>query len=139
MALMITACGTELDLKAVATGIKESVSIYNVLWQWESTVTPVEKIMVQNPERYTVLFSEEGKVSMQFDCNRGGGDFTVSKNRLSFGPLMSTRMACPEGSLDSVFMKDLQQVASFFTKDGKLYLELPMDSGTMCFRPAGRE
>ena len=50
--------------------------------------------------------------------------------------LISTRMACPPDTLDGPFMRDLQRVSSFFVEDGHLYLELPMDSGTMKFRPA---
>jgi len=47
----------------------------------------------------------------------------MSTGRLSFGSLLSTRMACPPDSLDSPFMKDLQRVVSFFLENGKLYLE----------------
>ena len=35
-------------------------------------------------------------------------------------------------------MRDLQRVTSFFVHNGRLYLELPNDSGTMKFR-AGRQ
>lgn len=48
------------------------------------------------------------------------------------GPV--ARMACPPDSLDRSFTRDLWRVASFFTEDGNLYLELPYDSGTMKFR-----
>ncbi len=48
---------------------------------------------------------------------------------------MSTRMACAPDSLDTVFMRDLQRVVSFFLRNGRLYLELPYDSGTLKFRP----
>jgi heat shock protein HslJ len=112
-------------------------SVLNKTWQWVSTITPVEKIAVSNPERYTIIFTEDGKLQARFDCNRGGGEFKISPGKLSFGPLMSTRMACPEDSLDGLFIRDLQRVTSFFVQDGLLYLELPYDSGTMKFRPEG--
>jgi heat shock protein HslJ len=105
-------------------------------WQWVSTITPMEKICVPNPENYTILLTAEGKLQAKFDCNGGGGNFTIAEGKLSFGPLLSTRMACPPGSLDSQFVRDLQRVDSFFTQDGVLYLELPYDSGTMRFRMA---
>ena len=105
-------------------------------WQWESTITPVEKITVPNPDRYTILLTEKGRLQARFDCNRGGGDYKISAGKLSFGPLMSTRMACPPGTLDGPYTRDLQRVVSFFVQDGNLYLELPYDSGTMRFRPA---
>lgn len=110
-------------------------SVLNKTWQWEATITPVEKITVPNPERYTILLGEDGKVQARFDCNRGGGEYKISAGNLSFGPLLSTRMAFPPDSRDGPFMRDLTQVVSFFMEDGHLYLELPFDSGTMKFRP----
>jgi len=112
-------------------------AILNKTWQWESTITPVEKIAVPAPERYTIILQADGRAQVRFDCNRGGGEFKISPGKLSFGPLLSTRMACPPDSLDSAFMRDLQRVISFFVDSGTLYLELPYDSGTMKFRPEG--
>jgi heat shock protein HslJ len=105
-------------------------------WKWVSTVTPVEKITAAAPERYTILLQEDGNVRVRFDCNKGRGKYTLSEGRISFGPLMSTRMACPPDTQDASFMRDLQRVASFFIERGELYLELPVDSGTMRFRQA---
>jgi len=137
------------DLKQIETELKsgtrlfpeaerstDSRQVLNKTWQWELTITPVEKIDVPNPERYTILLTAEGKVQARFDCNRGGGNYEISEGKLSFGPLMSTRMACPPDTLDAPFMRDLQRVASFFVENGNLYLELPFDSGTMKFRSA---
>jgi heat shock protein HslJ len=103
-------------------------------WEWEATITPIETTTVTNPDRYTILLKDDGKVQARFDCNRGGGDYGISAGRVSFGPLLSTRMACPPDSLDGLYMRDLQRVVSFFIQDGKLYLELAADSGTMRFR-----
>jgi heat shock protein HslJ len=105
-------------------------------WEWVGTITPVEKITVSNPERYTISLTDDGKLQARFDCNRGGGEYKISAGKLSFGPLLSTRMACPPGTLDGPYMRDLQRVVSFFIQDGDLYLELPLDSGTMLFRAA---
>jgi heat shock protein HslJ len=110
--------------------------VLNQTWQWESTITPVEKITVPEPVRYTLLLESDGKAQVRFDCNRGGGNYEISEGKLLFGPLMSTRMACPEDSLDGPFARDLDRVVSFFIDNGHLYLELPYDSGTMKFRPA---
>jgi heat shock protein HslJ len=112
-------------------------TILDKTWQWESTITPAEKITVPAPERYTIFLQADGRAQMRFDCNRGSGGFKISPGQLSFGPLLSTRMACPPDSLDSAFMRDLQRVVSFFVDNGTLYLELPYDSGTMKFCPEG--
>jgi len=105
-------------------------------WQWESTVTPAVKTAPMNPERYTIRLSENGRLLARFDCNSGGGSYQISAGSLSFGPMFSTRMACGPDSLDTVFMQDLGRADSFFVEDGKLYLRLKSDSGTMRFRPA---
>lgn len=119
--------------QAMETSADDSAEILNKTWQWEATVTPVEKIAVAHPERYTIHFAEDGKLQAQFDCNSGGGSYTLSGRNISFGPMLSTRMACPEDSQDLVFMRDLQRVNSFFLQEDKLYLELPYDSGTLRF------
>jgi heat shock protein HslJ len=113
--------------------------VLGTTWQWAETVTPAERIEVPQPERYTILLSADGKAQIRFDCNRGGGSYDISAGRLSFGPLISTRMACPQDSLDGPFMRNLQRVVSFFVQEGLLFLELPYDSGTMRFRPAPQD
>ncbi len=107
--------------------------IMNKTWQWEATVTPVETITAAAPERYTLFLGDDGRAQVGFDCNRGGGEFTISPGRLSFGPMMSTHMACPEDSQDARFAADLQRAALFFVEDGFLYLDLVYHSGTMRF------
>ena len=111
-------------------------AVLNITWYWESTISPVEKIMVSEPEHYAFILKDDGKVNAKFDCNRGGGNYQISEGKLSFGPLISTRMACPQDSLNMIFMRDLQRVNSFYMQDGSLFLELPLDGGTMKFKTA---
>ena len=136
LGMVIVGCAATSALPDENTRSKDPQSVLNKTWQWVSTITPVEKIEVPNPERYTIMLADDGKLQARFDCNRGGGEYKISAGKLAFGPLMSTRMACPPDSLDGPFMRDLQRVTSFFLQDGLLYLELPYDSGTMRFRPA---
>jgi heat shock protein HslJ len=106
------------------------------IWQWESWTSPVETFDVATPERYTLQLMPDGSVHARFDCNRGGGPYTIGEGRLAFGPLRSTRMACPPDTLGNRFSAELARVTSFFLEDGTLYLELPVDSGTMRFGAA---
>jgi heat shock protein HslJ len=119
--------------------VRDPDALRGVTWQWVGTVTPVERVEVPQPERYTLRFDGTGRVEALFDCNHGGGTYEVSANNIALGPLISTRKACPEGSLDARFMRDLGEVRSFFLEDGELFLELPVDSGTLRFRPAPEE
>lgn len=111
-------------------------SAVNRTWQWQMTITPENKITVAQPERYTILLDSEGKLQAKFDCNSGGGDYRISKGRISFGPLISTRMACPPDTQEALFIRDLQRVHSFFVEKGSLYLEVPLEGRIMQFRSA---
>jgi heat shock protein HslJ len=102
-------------------------------WHWEATVTPVEQIGTANPERYTLDLQPGGVALVRADCNRGRGSYEISEGRIKFGPIATTRMACPPESLDSRYLKDLQRATIFFVEGGKLFFDLPADSGTMRF------
>ena len=133
--LVLAGCTAGMSSEQSARS-KDPQMVLGRTWQWVSTVTPIEKITVTASERYTILLQEDGRVRARFDCNKGGGTVALSEGRISFGPLMSTRMACPSDTQDALFMRDLQRVQSFFLENGELYLELPADSGTMRFHPA---
>ena len=39
----------------------------------------------------------DGQAEVQFGCNSGGGPVEVTEDTLTFGPMMSTKMACEAG------------------------------------------
>ena len=49
--------------------------------------------------RATLEFDEAGRASGKGSCNRYSGSVTLSGDRISFGPLLSTKMACVEEAL----------------------------------------
>ncbi|HNJ75133.1 MAG TPA: META domain-containing protein [Azospira sp.] len=131
---LVTACASKPG--PLPARSKDPTMITGTTWQWEETQTPVEKITSPAPDRYTLLLLPDGRANSRFDCNRGGGSYRiVEPGRISFGTMATTMMACPPGSLDRRFAKDLGQAGGYFVEGGKLYLELPADSGTMRFRP----
>jgi heat shock protein HslJ len=134
--MVIAACAAGRPLGS-ATRNTEPKSLLNKTWQWTATMAAGETITVPNPENYTIHLMDDGRLQARFDCNRGGGRYAISDGTLSFGPMMSTRMACPPDSLDAAFMRDLQRVAAFFIENGTLCLVFPEDGGTMRFRPEG--
>ena len=132
--LLLTGCITMNNEPAVRTYNPEK--LINTTWEWIETVTPVRTITANQPERYTLKLLDDGKVQARFDCNRGGGRYTASEGRISFDQLFSTRMACMPDSQDAVYMKNLNLITTFFIEGETLYLEMPIDSGTMKFRKA---
>jgi heat shock protein HslJ len=108
------------------------------VWEWTRTTGPAAATEVPEPERYTLNLLPDRKALIRFDCNRGGGSYEMEESRLSFGPLVSTLIACPEDSLDDRYMEDLKRVVAFRMRGEALELELADDSGTMAFRLARR-
>jgi heat shock protein HslJ len=108
--------------------------LLNTQWQWIETITPIETITATNPQSYSLTLLSNGKAQLLVDCNRGGGTYEASEGKLSFGQIFSTRMACEPGSQDTIFIRDLSRITSFFIEGDDLYLEMPVDGGTLHFR-----
>lgn len=63
----------------------------------------------------------DGKVMGTTGCNRLNGTYTTTGNNIAFGPLLTTKMACP-GTGETQFVQALSEVSSFKIMNLKLYL-----------------
>lgn len=61
----------------------------------------------------------EKKVNGNSSCNNFSGNVKIDGNAISFGPMMSTKMAC-QGNGEQVFFKNLERVTSFDVQDAML-------------------
>jgi para-nitrobenzyl esterase len=87
--------------------------------------------------RYTIGFGESEVLHVRFDCNRGRGSWKSSgPGQLEFGPLALTRAMCAPGSLHDQLVRQWPYVRSYLLKDGRLFLSLMADGGTIEFEPA---
>ena len=103
---------------------------------WElMTVTAADDSMttVDEPARYTVQFLSEGQLAGTADCNSIQGDYALDGNSLTIGPLLTTRVGCPAGSLGNDFTGWLAAVASYELEDDTLRLML-RDGGVLEFQ-----
>lgn len=104
-------------------------------WQWIQTIYEGDMVVLANdPSRYTLTFNADGTVGVQLDCNSGGSSYTVDGSSLTFGPIVSTKMACADSSQANVFAEDLAAVNSYVIADGNLHLTTSTD-GVMEFAP----
>lgn len=63
------------------------------------------------------------------------GKYSVAPDReITLKPIALSRAMCPKGSLSDRFAKEVGRATSYFLQDGDLFLELPVDSGTLRFR-----
>ncbi|MCW5912051.1 MAG: META domain-containing protein [Cyclobacteriaceae bacterium] len=63
----------------------------------------------------------DGKIIGTTGCNRLSGTYTTTGNNISFGPMLTTKMACP-GNGETRFVNALGEVTSFKIVKLKLYL-----------------
>jgi heat shock protein HslJ len=76
---------------------------------------------------------------LRADCNRGNAGYTIDVNRaLSLTPAATTKMGCPPESKDTVFLRQLAEVAGYSLVDGGLVLTLKANAGSMRFTPLAR-
>lgn len=101
-------------------------NIKDVEWRWQRWQLPQETRLnfVYNPDRYTLTLNADRTISVQADCNSGGGDYKLAGNKLLFSQLFSTEMYCGDDSIDYIFFDLLGQVQSYTIENGWLVLEL---------------
>jgi para-nitrobenzyl esterase len=86
--------------------------------------------------KYTLTFEPAGRLVVRVDCNRGRGSWSrEGENGLTFGPLATTRAACPPGSLHDRLLSDLGYVRSFVEKEGHIFLATMADGAILEFEP----
>ena len=77
-----------------------------------------------SPEELKITFDEtSNKVSGFSGCNNFSGDYSVSENKITFGPLVSTKRACKRFmDVEQHMLKALSQAESFSFENGVLNL-----------------
>ena len=79
-----------------------------------STVSSVP----QGPTAWIEL--ADGQVRFNDGCNNGHGTALIAGTRISFGPLASTKMACPDAQVQQAFAAVLDGVTTYELSDGAL-------------------
>lgn len=105
-------------------------------WLWQRTEMSDDTVITaSDPTRYMLGLGADGRLTLQADCNRGSGSYTVSGAQLTLQPGPMTLIACAPGSQDSVFLRDLRDVVTYVRNGEHLVLNLRVDSGAMVFSP----
>lgn len=108
--------------------------LVGVVWQWMHTTENNGKILTPAiPADYTLEFIGDDRVNIRADCNSGEGTYEVAGQTLSITVTHTTLAACPPGSLEQPYLRDLQASSVYFSRDEGLYLDLTFDTGTMKF------
>jgi heat shock protein HslJ len=68
------------------------------------------------------LLAEGRKVQGSAGCNRMKGTYTLDGDKLKFGPLATTRMACPAMETETAFLKALEATTRYEVSGSSLTL-----------------
>jgi heat shock protein HslJ len=117
---------------AQAARLDAEPTLENSVWLWQSLMLPRGVSAVDKPENYRLEFMPEGRLRIKADCNRGSGTYGATGEDLSVSSILTTKMACPPGSLGSSFTGNLQNAEKYLLTDGDLHIGLP-DGGVMRF------
>lgn len=97
----------------------------------EAPPHPLEKTLwhvpaANDPRPITLQFdATEKRVSGFSGCNRFSGSYTLEQNQISFGPLMSTKMACADAArntTEQTFLDALSRTDSYLYENDTLTL-----------------
>ena len=103
--------------------------LVGTVWQWTAHVdASATATAVENPERYTLAFLDDGSYAFVADCNSGSGSYARDGETLTLRPGAMTRAACEAGSLSNEFAGFFDRVVSY-TLEGDTLL-LTLDDGT---------
>lgn len=115
-----------------------ATSLVGQTWQWETFIDPMGAANIPNSEQYTITFTPENSVQIQADCNTALGEYsfeyaTAEQNNgiIQIQLNLTTLALCADGSLSEEFMANLEATSTFTLVDGKLYLDLVAEAGTM--------
>lgn len=90
----------------------------------------------EDASRYKLDFTDERKIAVQADCNRGGATWTAGNaDSVRFQPIVSTRVLCPPTSLSDSYLARLEEVSSYTIKNGHLFLSTVADKTIIEFEP----
>ncbi len=126
----------EVAVDEVEIPVPTPEKILGLTWEWRGTQysdgrwVGLEK---EGPYNFTLAKDLADGVAVQISCNRGRGSYQLQDFTLNLEVLTTTRAMCPEPEVDSLFLTDLNRVASYRIEDGKLILHLNNKAGVMHF------
>ncbi len=111
-------------------------SLTGKTWQWTASTTkvPASQSVVPDPENYTIEFMSDGSFSSKVDCNQLSGTYsTTSSGGLTIVPGPMTLAACPDGSLDALYVAGLSGAQSYAVANSQLTVTTA-DESTLTFK-----
>ena len=133
LAMLAAACSSAPAPAPIAAATPEAAT-HRGVWHWIGSTTANGALIVSDPARYSIEFTDDTTMLVQADCNRGRASYALESTRqFTPGPVGLTKMGCPPGSQDREFLAQLATARALDPRDEWLQVELAESSGTMHF------
>ncbi len=96
-------------------------------YRWELKEMNQQQVAKDKRPNFALLFTpgQQNRVSGIGGCNRLSGSFELSgTNGFKFGPIASTKMACPDMEQEAMFLKALAEINQWKIEKNELYLKV---------------
>jgi heat shock protein HslJ len=90
-----------------------SSDITNIIWKWQKLedVASGSSTRVDDPNKYTIVFYDDGTTTGQADCNTFSGTYSQD-NGFTIQVTPDVMAACDQGSMDQQFLTLLEDVVA---------------------------
>lgn len=121
---------------------RQAATLAGTAWRLAEVTPPggAAALRPDDPQRYTLHFNADGRLTAKLDCNRGSGPWQATPSAaqsgsLRIGPVATTRAMCPPDAIGAALSRDLDAIASYRLQDGRLYTSLPDGATTYAWEP----
>jgi CubicO group peptidase (beta-lactamase class C family) len=106
-------------------------------WEWVQFANPNDTIDIDETTGLDLVIAKDQSVTINSsDCGSVSGTYTIDGlNSINF-EIDDSGITCAADSLPGQFVQHLNDATSWQFSNGGLIIELPMDGGTMFFKPA---
>lgn len=129
-----TASTTAPSSAATASaGSSTATALTGTVWQLQSfRRSDATSVEVQDPAKFTVQFTPDGKMSIRADCNRCSGSYSLTGTAFTANPAVAcTRAACSSAPFDQDYVNAL--VDTTVARLNGATLECVSPRGTLVF------
>lgn len=122
--IVLAACGgSAATAGGPAFGAVPTVEALQAVETWQVVQLPGVAAL-PTTDRPTMQFTEDGSVAGRTGCNQYSGSYERTDAGVTFGQMVSTRMACPDGRMEveTAFLAALEATRSLALNDQALSL-----------------
>lgn len=122
-----------------AVSIATSATLTGIVWKWEGYEDASEsrQVVIDDPDKYTLIFLANGAYRAKADCNRMQGQYTLEGGRIRIVLGPATLAECAPGSRYLDYLRNLTEAVSFVVHDNKRVLNLAMKGENWVFESGG--